>query len=178
VTEPRPAATVVLLRDAQQALEVFLVRRAKGSSFMGGAYVFPGGKLDDADSDPALLARVRGVDAADAGAALGEVDAPHALPLFVAAIRETFEEAGVLFGEGAHEGARKRLAAGERLTALAAELGWTLDASPLVPYARWVTPAVEPKRFDARFFLAIAPDRGDWAHDASETIASAWMTPA
>lgn len=188
---PRPAATVILLRDAG-ALEVFLVRRSKGAAFMGGAYVFPGGKLDAADADEALLSRVRGLDAEAALRALGESapgdearDARTALALHVAALRETFEESGVLFAESevakepaAIAAARARLAGGVSFGALASELDLALDAGALVPFARWVTPAVEQRRFDARFFVAVAPPGTDARHDDAETITSAWMRPA
>jgi 8-oxo-dGTP pyrophosphatase MutT (NUDIX family) len=185
---PRSAATVVLLRDGANGLEVFLVRRTRGAAFMGGAYVFPGGKLDAEDSDPALLARVDGLDGAAAARALGEaLEGPAALGLYVAAIRETLEESGVLLARGAAAladlpradviAARARLASGVSFAALASELDLRLDASALVPFARWVTPAVEQRRFDARFFLAIAPREHEARHDEGETITSAWMSP-
>jgi 8-oxo-dGTP pyrophosphatase MutT (NUDIX family) len=180
----KPAATVILLRDGATGPEVFLVRRNRGAAFMGGAYVFPGGKLDGGDSDAALLERVRGLDAASAHRALGEPElAPEiALALYVAALRETFEEAGVLLGSAAAgfdaEAARRRLAEHAPFPLLAAELELALDAGALVPFARWVTPAVESRRFDARFFLAVAPEGATGSHDEGETIAHAWKTPA
>jgi 8-oxo-dGTP pyrophosphatase MutT (NUDIX family) len=182
---PRRAATVVLLRDASAGPEVFLVRRARSAAFMGGAYVFPGGAIEPGDSDPALLARVRGVDPAAAAHALGEaLDPPTALGIFVAALRETFEEAGVLFGSSARGAvdlreARRRLASGTSLRALAEELALELDAGALVPFARWVTPAVEQRRYDAHFFLAVAPSGCEHAvHDEAETVSSTWKRPA
>lgn len=179
---PRPAATVILLRDGGGGLEVFLVRRTKGASFMGGAYVFPGGKLDAADSDPAILARVTGPDPEAARRALDEdLDPPAALALYVAALRETFEESGVLFATAPARldlaAARARLATGTSFAALALDLDLALDAVALVPFARWVTPAVEQRRFDARFFVAIAPPDIDACHDDAETITSTWKTP-
>lgn len=181
---PRPAATVVLLRDAAPGLEVFLVRRTQGATFMGGAYVFPGGKLDAADADPALLACVRGLDADAAQRALAEdeLDAATALALYVAALRETFEESGALFASSSRAldlcAARARLAGGTSFAALALELELALEAASLVPFARWVTPAVEARRFDARFFVAVVPPGIDPRHDDAETITSAWKTPA
>ncbi|MDQ3034599.1 MAG: NUDIX hydrolase [Myxococcota bacterium] len=179
---PRAAATVVLLRDADAGLEVFLVRRTKGAAFMGGAYVFPGGKLDAADADPSLLARVRGIDAEGAQRALAEDLAPaSALALYVAALRETFEESGVLFASSPRAldlaEARARLAGGASFAELAHELELSLDAAALVPFARWVTPAVEARRFDARFFVAVAPAGIVPRHDDAETITSVWKTP-
>ena len=93
----KPAATVVLLRDAAPGMQVFLVQRARGAAFMGGAYVFPGGKLDLEDSSDALLSRCAGIDRDRAREALderGATDPSEALGLYVAALRETFEEAG------------------------------------------------------------------------------------
>lgn len=179
---PRPAATVILVRDGSAGLEVFLVRRTKGQAFMGGAYVFPGGKLDAADSEPSLLSRVRGLDAEAAAQALGEeLDPTSALALHVAALRETFEESGVLFSDADRAldlaAARARLAETKSFAALATELGLTLRLDRLVPFARWVTPAVEQRRFDARFFVAIAPEGSDARHDEQETIAGVWKTP-
>jgi 8-oxo-dGTP pyrophosphatase MutT (NUDIX family) len=151
---------------------------------MGGAHVFPGGKLEPADCDPALFPRVRGVDAAGAAHALGEpLDPSTALGLFVTALRETFEESGAFLGRSERpfdrRQARRRLAEGEPLIALAEEYGWTLDAGALVPFARWVTPRVEQRRFDARFFLAVAPPESEDAiHDEKETVTSAWKRPS
>ena len=96
---PRDAATVILLRDrVEEPYEVFLMRRGRNQVFMGGAYVFPGGRLEEADADPELAACVGGLCAADAKLLLQETDLPEATAfgLFMAAIRETFEEAGVL----------------------------------------------------------------------------------
>ncbi|UJR79251.1 NUDIX hydrolase [Sandaracinus amylolyticus] len=179
---PRAAATVILLRDAPDGLEVFLVRRTKGAAFMGGAYVFPGGKLDDADRAPALLARVSGLDGESAARTLDEqIDPDLALSLFVAAMRETFEESGVLLATSPRAidlpEARARIASGVAFGALCEDLDLALDASAMVPFARWVTPVVEQRRFDARFFLAIAPPDHDARHDDAETITSTWLTP-
>jgi 8-oxo-dGTP pyrophosphatase MutT (NUDIX family) len=179
--EPRAAATVVLLRDGEAGLEVFLVRRTKGASFMGGAHVFPGGKVDGTDADPELLARACGVEGRAAAMALGEtIDGSAARSLYVAALRETFEESGVLFASAPdldRAAARARLAAGASFPALARELDLTLDVGALTPLSRWVTPAVEQRRFDARFFVAIAPRGIDARHDQAETISSVWKTP-
>ncbi len=177
---PAPAATVVLVRDAVQGPEVLLVQRHRATAFMGGAFVFPGGRLDPADGDPGLLARVPGLDVALAEARLGEPALGiTAAALFVAAIRETLEEAGVLLSSASSEAAsvRSALAGGASFGTVVVERGLTLDASRLVPLSRWVTPAVERKRFDARFFLAKV-DAGEVASpDAHETIASRWARP-
>lgn len=168
--KPRDAATVLLLRDSAQGVEVFMVKRNTMVDFMAGAHVFPGGKVDAADSDPALLERLRG--------ALH----PSFLPKhYIAAIRETFEEAGVLLAEGLEEGrlgeARRALASGENFLSVMMRLGASFDAERLVAWTRWVTPAASPKRFDARFFLAAAPAEQLARHDEHETTASLWIVP-
>lgn len=185
-TPPRAAATVVMLRDAPgSGLEVFLVKRHGLSDVLGGAYVFPGGKLDEDDARPGWLHRVDGVPA-DLRAALGEraLDEATAVALYVAAAREAFEESGVLFASGA--GAAQAQAA----TALAREghafheilghLDLRLAARALVPWSRWITPrmpSVMRKRFDTRFFVAEVP-RGQTAqHDEHEAVESVWLTP-
>jgi 8-oxo-dGTP pyrophosphatase MutT (NUDIX family) len=177
---PTPAATVILLRDAAAGLEVFLVQRQHRIQFMGGATVFPGGKLDPGDGAPEVLARVTGRTAEAAARALGEDDAGLALALHVAALRETLEESGVLLGAatGDADALRARLhEKGAVLGPLLAEHGVTLDAGALVPLSRWVTPAVEKRRFDARFFLAAVAAGTRAAHDTHESIAGAWLRP-
>jgi 8-oxo-dGTP pyrophosphatase MutT (NUDIX family) len=162
----REAATVMLVRDAPD-LEVFMLRRNPASVFVGGAYVFPGGAVDPDDWAP----RHR-----------------------VAAVRESFEEAGVLlarsrstgdvFEPASHRIAeldqhRRRLLAGEvsfREVLGAHEAVADLDA--LVPFARWVTPPGAPRRFDTWFFVAAAPDGHAYAHDDDEMVASEWVRPA
>ncbi len=180
---PLPAATVVLLRDAPRGMEVLLVQRHRATAFMGGAHVFPGGKLDPADASVELAP---GADDTALLRALGPsetIDGATARALHVAAARETFEEAGVLLG--AHPAgaslaeARVRLNAGEPLASVLGTVGARLDLGRLVPLSRWVTPAVERKRFDARFFLAaLEPAEADAAcSEAHETVSWLWATP-
>lgn len=183
-TAPRDAATVVLLRSIGDAegFEVFMVRRHAKSGFMGGAFVFPGGKLDAADSTESMRARLTGRSAEEAARALGEPEDPtRALGLFVAAFRETFEEAGVLLSARADqvalEAARRRLQEGASLAEEAEAIDLTLHLDLLVPWTRWVTPAVERRRYDTRFFLATAPPDQRAVHDERETTDAAWMTP-
>lgn len=185
MSELRDAATVLLLRDRSAGgFEVFMVRRHGASSFMGGAYVFPGGKLDEADSEGAVLSRTSGRDAEDARRALHEpeLDGKVALGLFVSGVRETFEEAGVLLAseERAHAfaEARAKLHADVPFASVLAELDATLRLDLLIPLSRWVTPIVERRRFDTRFFVALAPDAQDASHDARETTEHAWWSPA
>jgi 8-oxo-dGTP pyrophosphatase MutT (NUDIX family) len=151
-----PAATVVLLREeASAGVEVFLLRRHRASSFMSNAYVFPGGKID----------------AADGGAQ-------------VAAVRELFEEAGVLLAEPLPPTetlaeARQRLNAGEvSFSQVLALSSASPDPARLHFWARWVTPSAEPKRFDATFFLAELPPGQHPSFDAKETVDELWITPA
>lgn len=181
MTPPAPArdaATVVLLRDAQRGLEVYLIKRSRTVDFMAGAHVFPGGKLDAADSSAAACALFR-VAAESLRERLGEsLPAAQAAGLFVAAIRETFEEAGLLLGRlaagrGADE-TRAALAQGAEFATLMQQL----DAAALVPWLRWVTPEVSPKRFDARFFLARAPEGQEARVDGHEATEGLWIAPA
>ncbi|NBT91865.1 MAG: NUDIX domain-containing protein [Betaproteobacteria bacterium] len=157
---PRDAATVVILRDGAQGLEVFLVKRHGLSDVLGGAYVFPGGKLDAADCAPDTH-RHLDQDRAQLHAALGEPGtAPDlASGLFVAALRETYEEAGVLFAHGADV---------------------RLQTQAVHPWSRWITPrmpSVTNKRFDTRFFIAVLPPGQQAAHDNVEATESAWLRP-
>jgi 8-oxo-dGTP pyrophosphatase MutT (NUDIX family) len=194
---PRDSATVVLLRDRPGGpYEVFLMRRHGNQAFMGGAYVFPGGRLDDADSAPALASHTEGLSAADARRLLQEPGLPEAtaLGLFLAAIRETFEEAGVLLARDAAgrmvdladpataaRFASYRLELHEaRLTlaGLAAREGIRYAPDLLIPYSHWITPEIEPRRFDTRFFLARLPEGQVALHDRMELTESRWMTPA
>jgi 8-oxo-dGTP pyrophosphatase MutT (NUDIX family) len=191
----RDAATVLLLRDRASVdaaghaprrgggVEVFMVKRHGASGFMAGAHVFPGGKLDAADAAPELLECTQGRDAASARAALGEPDlaAEQALGLFVAAARETFEEAGVLLAElrdgAALAAARLRLNEKVPFAVVLDQLGARLSLDRLVPLSRWITPVIEPRRFDTRFFLASSPPGQEASHDERETIEHAWLSP-
>ena len=172
----RDAATVVLMRDGAAGPEIYLVKRSRTVDFMAGAHVFPGGRLDKSDASPEACALLA-VGLAGLQERLGEALPPtHAAGLFIAAIRETFEEAGLLLGSlgsgWAMEDARKALAAGAQFVTLMAQL----DAAALVPWVRWVTPEVSPKRFDARFFLARAPGGQEPKVDGYEATEGLWIT--
>ena len=192
---PRAAATIVLLRDFDHdvdcnpgngaGLEVFLVRRHAKSAVLGGAYVFPGGKVDAAD---ATLDAAAYFDAApaDLHAALaeGDLDVPTAASIYVAAVREAFEECGVLLAQGVAEQAVLDAVASERsgektFAELLAEFGLRLSTRLIVPWSRWITPtmSVMQKRFDTRFFVAALPLGQLALHDAHETDDSVWITP-
>ena len=175
---PRDASTVMLLRDGASGIEVFLVKRHSASRVLGGAYVFPGGKLDAADS--ALHHRHLNLSAQALHSKLGEPETPadKASALFVAALRETFEEAGVLLSETPPV---RDAASGEQdfHTLLDAQ-GLRLDVQALHPWVRWITPrmpSVTNRRFDTRFFMAAMPAQQTAAHDNVETTASAWLRP-
>jgi 8-oxo-dGTP pyrophosphatase MutT (NUDIX family) len=182
---PRAAATVVMLRDAPAGLEVFLLKRHGLSDVLGGAHVFPGGKVDLEDANVDLEAHLD-VPASLLHRALGEpaLDELAAATLYVAAVREAFEETGVLYAQGAD--ARQATLAGELLREgrafgeILAQLSLRLEASRLQPWSRWITPRVggaARKRFDTRFFLATVPAGQLPRHDNHEAIESMWVTP-
>lgn len=180
----RDAATVILLRGATQT-EVYLLKRHQKSGFMAGAHVFPGGKLDPEDvraaaqllSKEACLACLEALDPTPSRALTPE----QAGGLYLAAIRETFEEAGVLLAQGATDfdpkALRKELQAGAPFGELLAQHGLTPDLDALVYWAHWVTPSVEPRRFDTRFFVARMPAGQEASIDAHEAVEARWMAP-
>lgn len=173
----RDAATVVLLRDSAQGVEVYLVKRSRMVDFMAGAHVFPGGRMEKADSS-ASACSLLSAGTADLQQRLGEaLPAAHAAGLFVAAIRETFEEAGLLLGRLAAgwnmNDARNAVAGGAQFTTLLERI----DAAALVPWVRWVTPEISPRRFDARFFLARTPEGQEPRVDGREATEGLWIAP-
>lgn len=168
----RPAATILLLRDGEKGLEVFMVVRHHAIDFASGALVFPGGRVED--SDHALAERVGGT------------------AFQLAAIRETFEECGVLLARA--NGAEAVIDAdmllrveNEHRAALNAseiEFGAILDAHGMTPatdllvhYAHWITPSHQPKRYDTHFYLAEAPAAHVAVHDGHESVDSIWISP-
>jgi 8-oxo-dGTP pyrophosphatase MutT (NUDIX family) len=182
VTAPVPAGTIILLRDrASTGLELFMVVRHHQIDFASGALVFPGGKIDAGDEAPALAARCDGSD-----------PDPVLRAIQIGAIREAFEEAGVLLARP--EGS-DRLIAGDRLTTLAAyrqrlneggaaafaemlareRLRLACDA--LVRFAHWITPAFVRRRYDTHFFLAETPHDQVLLHDGQELVDSLWISP-
>jgi 8-oxo-dGTP pyrophosphatase MutT (NUDIX family) len=179
-----PASTVLLLRDdAAKGLEVFMVQRHHQIDFASGALVFPGGKVEARDSDAAIRA------ASPGSAGLDDVE----LAFRVAAIREAFEECGVLLarpqgGAGLIDAARlaaldaawrTRLVKNEAAMAdMVAAERLDLAVELLVPFAHWITPTMMPKRFDTRFYLAVAPSDHLALHDGEESVNSVWITPA
>ena len=185
VTTPlRPAATVVMLRDSDAGMEVFLLKRHGLSDVLGGAYVFPGGKVDPRDAE---LDADRHLDrsAADLQASLNEE--PHhavsAASLYVAALREAFEESGVLYVEGATRQRAERASAllrgGHAFDEVLATMSMRLQTRNIVPWSRWITPKVPTvtnKRFDTRFFVSAVPAHQTARHDNHEATESVWLT--
>jgi 8-oxo-dGTP pyrophosphatase MutT (NUDIX family) len=177
---PRPAATVVVLRDGSAGLEVYLQRRTRTMGYAAGLWVFPGGRVDPADHDPA-------VDAAWAGPSPGTWARRLGLPVdqargaVVAACRECLEEAGILLAErepaaDALAAARQELLAGrERLAGVLGRLGARLDTSRLSYWGWWVTPEAEPRRYDTRFFVAALPDGAAATMHALEAERERWF---
>ena len=187
-SEPRHAATVVLLRDAAQGPEAYLLRRVKNMAFAGGFHVFPGGSVDPDDEDADI--GWAGPSAEQWGAWFG-ASPELARALVCAAVRETFEESGVLLaGESADhlladvssdewEAERVALEAREQsLSQLLARRGLVLRADLLRPFAHWITPEVEPKRFDTRFFLAEMPSGQVCRDVGGEADERLWVRPA
>jgi 8-oxo-dGTP pyrophosphatase MutT (NUDIX family) len=194
--EPRDAATVLLVRDADAGsapgdpdpgIEVFMLRRNPRSVFVAGAYVFPGGAVDLEDRARTTFALVHGIDDETASARLGR---DHGgLAFWVAAVRETFEEAGVLLARDAVSGelvaasraaelepARGAVAAGAQSFArLIDDHGLVLDGGSLRVLSHWITPAPAPRRYDTWFFVAPAPSDHLYLHDDDETVASEWI---
>jgi 8-oxo-dGTP pyrophosphatase MutT (NUDIX family) len=177
-TPPRDAATLVLVRDAPGGrLEVFCVQRHSKSAFLGGAIVFPGGKVDAGDLDSRWADRTTAPR--PASFASGEAELRG---LSIAACREALEEAAILpLANGAlsHEELVSLRARAKETSLLACliERALKVDLGALYPFARWVTPTAESRRFDTRFFIAIAPAGQPGAHDDRETTASFWATP-
>jgi 8-oxo-dGTP pyrophosphatase MutT (NUDIX family) len=196
---PRDAATVMLLRPAPgggqaddpgdaAGLQVYMLRRRSSMAFAAGAYVFPGGSVDASDGDDTIA--WAGPDAAEWGLRLG---APPELArtLVCAAVRETFEESGVLLAgpgpgtvltatddEGWEDDRRQLLAGSLSLARLLRRRSLVLRSDLLRPWARWITPVTEERRYDTRFFAAALPD-GQRARDVSgEADETAWLAPA
>ncbi|HKS18240.1 MAG TPA: NUDIX hydrolase [Bradyrhizobium sp.] len=185
IVQPRPASTILLLRDsvAAKEIEVFMMVRHYEIDFNSGALVFPGGSVDRGDNeiiaDPMRYSGGEGLD-------------PNELAFRIAAVRETFEESGILLArpkgsqtlvdakrageiEAAH---RSDLCEGKiSFLKVLTDNGLLLALDELVPYAHWITPEGMPKRFDTWFFLAAAPPEQVGAHDGKESTDSIWVSP-
>lgn len=179
---PRPAATILLVRDAPGGLEVFMVKRHHQIDFVSGALVFPGGKVEPGDGETGLC------DFADGAQNLPET----ARALAAAAIREAFEESGILVARDVDTGAlvdanrlgalqsyRRGLEKGEiSLLDLLRKERLRLALDQLVAFAHWITPENMPKRFDTHFFIARSPVGHAGSHDGRESVDSVWIQPA
>ena len=193
---PKDSATVILVRQAQgKTMEVFLARRHVNQSFMAGAFVFPGGRLEAADADSALTEFISAKDDFHPHSLLQDnaLTKKTALSFFFCAIRETFEETGVLFArtKGGHSidfgnaVIKSRFAAYRQLLNLgnitlpeiARQEELILMPALLIPYSHWITPEIVPKRFSTRFFLAELPQGQSATTDKDELTSSLWVTP-
>jgi glyoxylase-like metal-dependent hydrolase (beta-lactamase superfamily II)/8-oxo-dGTP pyrophosphatase MutT (NUDIX family) len=183
---PRPAATLILLRDGEAGPEIFMLKRSPTAAFVANAYVFPGGGLDAADHK--ALDRVRGLSETEANRRLG-VEA-GGLAYWVAAVRECFEEAGILIAvddSGAPvDPERAGALAIHRNAVNAGTLAFgellererlAIPAERIAYFSHWITAPGRPRRFTARFFVARAPLGQHGSHDDGETVASEWVRP-
>ncbi|WP_432210401.1 MBL fold metallo-hydrolase [Marinobacter alkaliphilus] len=181
----RPAATLVLTRDTENGIEVLLLQRTWEAIFLPGYYVFPGGAVNEQESE--AQRHVVGVEDADISQTMS-LDAGGA-DFMLAAVRECFEEAGVLLAQDANgklvgadhpvHGERQALFRDEvSLAQLCAKHGLVVPLDRLAYLSHWVTPPGPPRRFDTRFFVAVAPEGQVAGHDGQETIDHVWMSPA
>lgn len=180
----RPAATVVMLRDGDDGVEVLLVRRSSRAPFMPDAMVFPGGRVDAPDATVPILAHARWNR--EAARHPHDADAPPVAAWYVAALRECIEEVGLLPLPRADEelsvmtvgsASRQAIERGEMSLPQLLEAP-AVDVTALVYVARWITPAFESRRYDTRFFVAHVPDLAEACADERETHHAAWWRPA
>jgi 8-oxo-dGTP pyrophosphatase MutT (NUDIX family) len=180
---------LVRSKQANDGVEVFMVRRSASSAFAPDAFVFPGGVVDAQDTSALALDRALGIDAASLRE---DFRTESAAGLLNAALRELFEEAGVLFAAGVDgdpldhriiaarssdlERARVRVRSGEdEFVAALATYGWRPDARGLALFSHWITPPTEPRRYDTHFFVAHAPEQQSPIADAGETHDGRWI---
>ena len=186
---PHPSATVVLIREGRDGPEVLLLCRNRATGFVPGAYVFPGGRVDAADGQDALVRRWDGLTPESARARLGlapDAD-PPAIAYYGAALREAVEETGLLPGiiaangpfadEVVGEAREALLGRGASFAAVLEGLRARLDGAAVEYIAHWVTPAVEPRRYDTRFFAAKVPPGAKAVYDQREMTDAVWLTP-
>ena len=185
---PRASATVVVLREAAGGPEVLLLRRNRATGFVPGAWVFPGGRVDAADGEAALADRWLRLTSEGAAGRLGlGMDAdPPAIAYYGAAVREVFEETGLLagsdlMGDGADDRMREArealLGRGVPFARVLKRLNARLDGAAIEYIAHWVTPVAEPRRYDTRFFAARVPRGATAVHDEREMTGDVWLTP-
>lgn len=187
----RPAATVIIARQAEPQYEIFMLRRTSDAAFAGGMYVFPGGRVDDHDGSAEYQGLFTGPTAHQAGqqAALGDDWQKY----WLTGIRETFEESGFMLAydsdgkvfaydeesDARFDHYRKALHGGElTLADICARENLTLAIDLIHFFNRWITPPGRPRRFDTRFFITEAPPSQTGVHDGHETVDSLWISPA
>lgn len=188
----RPAATILLMRDGAAGLEVLLMRRGRAAGFVPGAYVFPGGRVDRSDAEPHVVEHLDGLDGAAAARRLELPDGdPPALAYYLAALREAFEETGILVARLPDGGAPATAAADPGVDALRDDLmedrvtfaealdrmRCRLDGGAVEYMAHWITPEVEPRRYDTRFFAAKVPGDAQAVVDPREMTDAVWLSP-
>lgn len=185
---PFPSATIILVRDHEDELQVYLLRRHSKSSFMAGNYVFPGGMVDASDQDQETWLQQVDMDSKTLESHFGSgFPQADALTFGVAAIRETFEEAGVRLwetpnGDVEAMGRLERMREQNNLDANWLKAGaqaekWRLSFSQLYRWAHWITPVVMKRRFDTRFYVAVLPEGQTCAPDNRETTRGLWISP-
>lgn len=188
----RPAATIVLLRDGDESVEVLLMRRNRNAGFVPGAYVFPGGRVDGTDATPEALGRLDGltVEGAEVRLALPGAD-PPAIGYYLAALREAFEETGILIARRPDGTAPPTAASSPEVDAVRDDvmedrigfgealdrLGCRLDGRSVEYLAHWITPLVEPRRYDTRFFAARVAGDTHPVVDPREMTDALWLSP-
>lgn len=189
---PRPAATIVLLRDGAEGLEVLLMRRTRSAGFVPGAYVFPGGRVDGTDAGPEALARMDGLTPDSAARRLDLPRAePPAVAYYLAALREAFEETGILVARRADGSAPPTAAEDPSVDALRDDvmedrvtfaealerLDCRIEGAAVEYLAHWITPEPESRRYDTRFFAARVRPGATPIVDPREMTDAAWLTP-
>lgn len=188
----RPAATIVLLRDGDESVEVLLMRRNRNAGFVPGAYVFPGGRVDGTDATPEALGRLDGltVEGAEVRLALPGAE-PPAIGYYLAALREAFEETGILIARRPDGTAPPTAASSPDVDAVRDDvmedrigfgealdrLGCRLDGRSVEYLAHWITPLVEPRRYDTRFFAARVTGDTQPIVDPREMTDALWISP-
>lgn len=191
---PEDAATVILVRDAEPGIEVYMTKRQDGLLFLGGYHVFPGGKVDELDRSRQMCSCCQGLSRQEAQDRIASVGDPaRALGFFVAGVRELFEEAGVLLAEDAKgeplgrpspellkrlAGHRKKLQSDHTdFSRILTEEGLLCPVSRLLWFAHWVTPATSPRRFNTYFFLAQKPPGQETSPFDREIAEAVWLSP-
>ncbi len=194
---PRPAATIVILREHDDGPQVLLMRRSRSSGFVPGAYVFPGGRVDPTEVTDGLLSRIDALTPESAADRLGlsaADDASLALPLayYIAALREAFEETGLLVAQRHGDGSRPSSAASRpeidtlrravmndevSFEGVLEQLDTRIRGDEIAYLAHWITPLQEPRRYDARFFLTGTPAGSEAIVDRREMIDARWLRP-